>query len=179
MVLSVVMLSLQFPRAIGIACQLTGVFVLVRRDLAGSWTRSFFSCGLRLLAGSFYQAGVVPSLLELKFGAKQPAAVVFYHIYMPPLFLTRSRSPESEKGVYNTFLVVPVSQTELNGFRGRCDLKSKDGFNEMPIIDLKGTNESHLLDTLNDLLHCDLRATGNDGIQTMDESDNFVYVVAP
>mmetsp|Transcript_21613 Transcript_21613/g.39091 ORF Transcript_21613/g.39091 Transcript_21613/m.39091 type:complete len:661 (-) Transcript_21613:48-2030(-) len=132
--------------------------------------------------GGLHQAGVVPSLLELNFGAKQPAAVVFYHTYMPPLFLTRSRSPESEKGVCNTFLDDPVSQTEHNDFRGRCDLKSKDGFNEMPIIDLKGTNESHLLDTLNDLLRCDLRATGKNGIQTIDEfttADNFVYVVAP
>jgi hypothetical protein len=38
---------------------------------------------------------------------------------MPPLFLTRSRSPESEKGVCNTFLDDPVSQTEHNDFRGR------------------------------------------------------------
>jgi hypothetical protein len=47
------LLSLQFPGAMGIAYQRTGVFfVLVWRDLAGLWARSLFWCGLRLLAGS-------------------------------------------------------------------------------------------------------------------------------
>jgi hypothetical protein len=99
----------------GIACQLTGVFCAGEarsRRLVGS---DFFrACKIPLVVsvpcqkltgraafmiwiilnsillgffGGLHQAGVVPSLLELNFSAKQPAVVVFYHtIYAASFF---------------------------------------------------------------------------------------------
>jgi GPI mannosyltransferase 4 len=77
-----------------------------RTGIVGVWI--IFNGVLLFFFGVLHQSGVVPSLLALgsipALMQRTPAAVVFYHVYMPPTFLSRT-----QKGCRN------IQFIDLNG----------------------------------------------------------------
>jgi phosphatidylinositol glycan class Z len=101
-----------------------------------------FNGTLLLLFGVLHQAGVVPSLLALGSSLldRDPKAVVFYHTYMPPTFLSRPAR----------------ASRDCSGEAGTVCLEADRSCKDIPILDLNGSNDIDSLETiLLEQLPCD------------------------
>ncbi len=99
-----------------------------------------FNCTLLVLFGMMHQSGVVPSLLVMGSSLvdQQPKAVIFYHTYMPPTFLSRP-------GILNRQCSDGVDES--------CRHKP---CKDIPILDLDGSNNlKSLQTTISEQLQCD------------------------
>jgi hypothetical protein len=113
-----------------------------------------FNGTLLLLFGILHQSGVVPSLLALGSSLldRNPEAVIFYHTYMPPTFL--SRPARASRG--------------CSGEEGTVCLAADQSCKDIPILDLDGSNSIASLETiLSEQLPCD------DSVK-----DSYVHIVS-
>lgn len=113
-----------------------------------------FNLSLLVVFGGLHQAGVVQSLLELGTTLKEqkPAAVIFYHTYMPPTFLSRA--------------ALSARQCENSGAPGTCPGSTNTACQDQVFVDLNGSNTLQSLENeISDRLGCD------------GDQSNFVYVV--
>jgi len=102
------------------------------KQLSSLWI--FFNGTLLVLFGVLHQSGVVPSLLALGSSLvdREPNAVIFYHTYMPPTFLSR---PGRESSSCKDFSILDLNGskniTSLDTILSEklpCDARGKDSY---------------------------------------------------
>jgi phosphatidylinositol glycan class Z len=121
------------------------------------------------LFGVLHQSGVVKSLLTLgssPSSTTKPLALLYYHTYMAPTFLLRSKEEVKDT-------MICQSETEENTCR--------QGNHYDILQDLNGSNLETLQITLDTLLSCSTSQQDQSSSTTekKEEEDSYVYLVMP
>jgi len=131
--------------------------------------------------GILHQSGVIPSLVALsnynlihptESLYSTPKAVIYFHTYMPPTFISRGFNREGENSC-----ALPLSgshqlisrMTRMTAFSKHVAMCPS-----LPIIDLKGSQKEVLEKTFNKILECDSFFFENDDKRDMKVSQNEV-----
>ena len=147
----------------------------------------YFWAGFNMLLMAFFsgchQSAVVPSLLALSSLASQssqhelPNAIIYYHTYMPPTFLTRKAlGREKNEEMRRSPMHCISNDSSENTDTDACHISDYFGgpiqddiCNTVPAIDLQGASESELVTLIQQQLSCSNKNTPN----------GFIQVVAP
>jgi phosphatidylinositol glycan class Z len=142
---------------------------LIMRSKLGIGIWIVFNTILLLLFGGLHQAGVVPSLLAVgstsSLMGRQPSAMIYFHTYMPPTFLTRPRGQVGDgtcevKGTNDE----PTTTTCQNDYGSSV-------CRDIRMVDLNGSNLSTLRDTLATELSC--------SVENVSATDEYIHLAMP